>query len=52
MCKLALVPYKGKIVYDCVIEGANIHMGEGFRLTVAKAIKGAQIHKSLPIIMN
>ncbi|WP_317318112.1 hypothetical protein [Longibaculum muris] len=52
MCKLTLVPYKGKIIYGGFIEGTNIHMGEGFRLTVAKAIKGAQIHKSLPIIMN
>lgn len=52
MCKLVLVPYKGKIVYDGVIEGANIHMGDGFCSMVADAIKDGQIYKSLPIVMN
>lgn len=52
VCKLVLVPYKGKIVYDGVIEGANIHMGDGFCSMVADAIKDGQIYKSLPIVMN
>ena len=52
MCKLVLIPYKEKIVYDGVIEGTNIHMGNGFHSTGSNVIEDAQIYKSLPIIMN
>lgn len=52
VCKLVLVPYKGKILYDGVIEGSNIQMGPGIQSRIIKGIKNAVIHKSLPITLN
>lgn len=52
MCRLSLIPYKGKIVYDGVIEGANIQMGSGIQKNIIESIKNTQIHKTLPIDMN
>lgn len=52
MCKLALIPYKGKIIYDGVIEGSNVRMGPGIQSRIVESIKNAEIHKTLPIITN
>ncbi|WP_028043563.1 hypothetical protein [Candidatus Stoquefichus massiliensis] len=52
MCKLVLVPYKGKILYDGVIEGTNIQMGSGIQSRIIESIKNTEIHKTLPIIVN